>query len=288
MLFYEQHTSLPESYIREKISGFMAEDIPTIDITTKPIIDEHLIIKAELQAEQDLILAGIITLPYFFSPEAKLKINFSDGDFVRNFGIIAYLEAPAAMLLKIERTMLNLIQRLSGIATLTKKYTDIATPFNVKILDTRKTTPGLRLFEKYAVTCGGGYNHRLDLSSGVLIKDNHIKAAGSITNSVNKIKNMKYELPIEIEVENFDELKEALRAGANAFLLDNMKPEKVKEAVKIVRSFKDGHKLFVEASGGINLENIREYVQTGVNAISIGALTHSVKSANIHLEFFNA
>ncbi len=285
MILYEQHTVLPETYIKAKISEFLKEDIPTIDVTTSALYSSELKSKAYLQAEEDLVFAGKTILPYFYSADSSLKIHFNDGDFVADKAIIAEIEASAIEILTTERVMLNLIQRLCGIGTLTKKYADIAKPYSVKILDTRKTTPGLRLFEKFAVTAGGGFNHRLDLSSGVLIKDNHIKAAGSITNAVNKIKSQNYNLPIEVEVENFDEINEGLHAGADGFLLDNMKPDIVAEAVKIIRNFQQKKQIFIEASGGINLTNLLGYMTTGVDAVSTGALTHSVKSSNIHLEF---
>ena len=160
-----------------------------------------------------------------------------------------------------------------------------AKPNNVKILDTRKTTPGLRIFEKYAVTAGGGYNHRLDLSSGILIKDNHIKAAVGVAKAIEKIKRMNYKLPIEIEAENLKQIKEGLKAGVEGFLLDNMKPEKIINCVKFIRSQPGGRDIFIEASGGITLKTLKGYVITGVNAISVGALTHSAKATNIHIEF---
>jgi len=285
MMFYEQQTNLPENYIREKIREFLYEDIPTTDVTTMPIVSKNEIAFAHLQAEDDLIFAGKNILPYFFNYNSSVKINYNDGEFVSNGKIIAEISAPAYLLLTRERVMLNLIQRLCGIATMTKKYAEIAAPFNVKILDTRKTMPGLRLFEKYAVSAAGGFNHRMDLSSGILIKDNHIKAAGSITNAINRIKEMNYHLPIEIEVENFQEIDEALAAGTDGFLLDNMPPETVAEAVKKIRKYINGSKIFIEASGGINLSNLSLYVQTGIDAISTGAITHSVKNSNIHLEF---
>jgi nicotinate-nucleotide pyrophosphorylase (carboxylating) len=161
----------------------------------------------------------------------------------------------------------------------------MAAPYNVRILDTRKTIPGLRLFEKYAVTVGGGWNHRLDLSSGILIKDNHIQAAGGITNAVNKIRKKNYNLPIELEVENLKQIKEGLNAGVDGFLLDNMTPVNIRKCVSIIRSHPNGKTIFIEASGGITLKTLPDYVNTGIDAVSVGALTHSAKAANIHIEF---
>ena len=157
--------------------------------------------------------------------------------------------------------------------------------YNVKILDTRKTTPGLRLLEKYAVACGGCYNHRMNLSEGILIKDNHIVAAGSIKNAVTKIRKKNFNLAIELEVDNINQIKQGLRLGVKAFLLDNMDPVKIMEAISIIREFPYGNEIFIEASGGITIDNIQGYLETGVNAISIGALTHQIKSKDIRLEF---
>ena len=158
---------------------------------------------------------------------------------------------------------------------------------NVKILDTRKTSPGLRLFEKYAVAVGGAYNHRLDLSDGILIKDNHIVSAGSVKKAIQSVKKTYPNLPLEIEVDTLKQIKEALIIGVDGFLLDNMNTETVKEAVEIIRNSKNGYKIFIEASGGIVKNNIKKYLDTGINAISIGAITHSVKSKDIRLEFIS-
>lgn len=284
MIEYEQIRTLPEDYILRKIDEFLQEDNPDGDKTTEGIYVSSHKVRAIIQAEDDLVLAGANCLPYFFYSDF-VKQNFNDGDFVKNGAIIAVIETDAAEILTKERTILNLMQRLSGIATFTSKYSEIAKPHNVKILDTRKTTPGLRLFEKYAVTMGGGYNHRLDLSSGILIKDNHIQAAGSITNALKTIKSKNYGLPIELEVENEDQIKEALECGLDGFLLDNMNRERTISAVKLIRSYPNRNEIFIESSGGINLTNLLDYVDTGINAISIGALTHSVMGANIHMEF---
>ncbi len=284
MIEYEQIRTLPEDYILRKIDEFLQEDTPDGDKTTEGIYVSSHKVRAIIQAEDDLVLAGANCLPYFFYSDF-VKKNFNDGDFVQNGAIIAVIETDAAEILTKERTILNLMQRLSGIATFTSKYSEIATPHNVKILDTRKTTPGLRLFEKYAVTMGGGFNHRLDLSSGILIKDNHIQAAGSITNALKTIKSKNFGLPIELEVENDDQIKEALECCLDGFLLDNMNRERTISAVKLIRSYPNGNEIFIESSGGINLTNLSDYVDTGINAISIGALTHSVMGANIHMEF---
>lgn len=284
MIEYPQTTVLPEDYVRRKINEFLQEDIPEGDKTSEPVFDDKNRIRAVIQTEDEIVLSGINLLSYFFE-DCDIDIFYKDGDFVKKDVIIASVKGRTAELLKKERIFLNLVQRMSGIATMTRKFSMIAKPHNVKILDTRKTTPGLRLFEKYSVVVGGGFNHRMDLSSGILIKDNHIEAAGSISEAIKKIKSKNFNLPIEIEVENEDQIREALSSGIDGFLLDNMSREQTFAAVNLIRNAPGGHNIFIESSGGINLKNIRNYVDTGVNAISIGALTHSVQAADIHIEF---
>lgn len=285
MIEYPRYLSLPKDYIKSKIKEFLAEDAPRGDITSSAIFKDKNV-KAYIEAEEDLIFAGKDILECFFADKfANIEILVVDGEKIQKGGIIAKIKGSAFSILIRERVLLNLLQRLCGIATLTSKYVAIAEPYGVKILDTRKTTPGLRLFEKYAVACGGGYNHRLNLSSGILIKDNHIKTAGSVTKAINLLKTLDYGLPIELEVDTFEQIHEGLQAGADGFLLDNMPPSKVKKAVEIIRKSQNGDNIFIEASGGINLDNLKDYVDTGINAVSVGALTHSIKSANIHIEF---
>jgi nicotinate-nucleotide pyrophosphorylase (carboxylating) len=285
LIQYPQHLVLPGKYVKNKIKEFLDEDIPNGDITTFGTVKKNVKTTAVLQAQQNLIFAGEQILNHIFPKSFNIALFYKDGSFVKSNEIIAKIIGSAAYILSVERVMLNLIQRLCGIATLTQKYSDIAKPFNVKILDTRKTTPGLRLFEKYAVAVGGGFNHRLDLSSGILIKDNHIKAAGSIPNAVRQIKQNKYPFPIEVECENEFQILEALECKVDGALLDNMPPDVLKKAVKLIRNHPQGKKIFIEASGGITLDNLKKYVVTGVDAISIGALTHSAKGAELHLEF---
>lgn len=288
MIEYPQIRKLPKAYIIGKIKEFLLEDLPQGDITTESIFKNNFQLKknitAILQSEEELIFAGEQLLPYFFDNKCEINLLATDGKNIKKGEVIAEINGDAELILSRERIMLNLLQRLCGIATLTKKFVDIAKPYSVKILDTRKTTPGLRLFEKYAVTVGGGYNHRLDLSSGILIKDNHIKAAGGIKNAIESAKLNKRNLKVQIEVEELEEIKEALSVGVDAFLLDNMNAEKTTEMVKFIR-LNQSKEIFIESSGNINLENLKNYLPTGVNSISSGALTHSAKSSNIHLEF---
>ncbi len=285
MIEYPQIKTIPAEYLHRKIEEFLSEDAPEGDVTTLGTVDPEEYTDAFIQAEEDIIFCGMPVIRAIFSDEIELDTKVQDGNSIKKGDIIAEMQGPAAEILTKERVLLNLIQRMSGISTMAAKYAAITNPYNVKTLDTRKTTPGLRLFEKYAVVMGGGYNHRFDLSSGILIKDNHIQAAGGLMEAVEKIKNTGHDLPVELEVESIDQLKAGIEAGADGFLLDNMPPDMVDFAVRLVRRYAGGDKLFLEASGGITLDTIEAYAKTGVNAISTGALTHSVKSADIHLEF---
>lgn len=292
MIEYPIYKKLPKEYIQNKLKEFFEEDIPNLDITTTLTIIKDEKSKAVLEAEDDLVFAGVeIIKEIFIDDEFYLEIHINDGDKIKFGDKIATIIGSSQKILEKERVLLNLIQRLSGIATLTNQYVEIAKSYNVKILDTRKTIPGLRLFDKYAVAIGGGHNHRLDLSSGILIKDNHIKASGGIKNAIDKIRNSELwqsnPLKIELEVDTLEQINEGLEAKADGYLLDNMNRETTLEAVKMIRNYENGQNIFIESSGGINLTNLHNYVDTGINAISIGALTHSVKGANIHLEFFD-
>lgn len=284
MIKYAQISDLPEEYIKSKIADFFAEDIPEVDYTTIGTVPEDKITTAYIESQEELIFAGEVVIPHFFDEKYEVKIHFKDGEVVPKNSRIAEIKGNARNLLVIERTLLNLLQRLCGIASMTKTYTK-KVGGRIKVLDTRKTIPGLRLFDKYAVHCGGGNNHRLDLSSGVLIKDNHIFAAGGIKNALEQVKNINKIIPIELEVENFEQIKTAMDIGLDGFLLDNMLPEKCKKAVELIRSYPNGKDMFIEASGGITIDTIEDYSYTGVDATSIGALTHSVKSAEMHIEF---
>ena len=287
MIEYPQHKKLSDEYIIGKINYFLAEDIPNGDITTESTTSDNSEITAEIHAVEKLIFAGSEIIPHCFGEKCQVKINHKNGAMLSNGDVIGVVTGSAREILSRERVMLNLIQRLCGIATLSHEYAEIANPFNVKILDTRKTTPGLRLFEKYAVAVGGAFNHRLNLSHGILIKDNHIIAAGSVTNAIESARKKGIHLPLELEVDNFDQIHEALKTRVDGFLLDNMKPETIRSAVSIIRASQNGEDVFIEASGGITLENIHPYLDTGINAISIGALTHQVISKNIRLDFIS-
>ena len=285
MIEYKQHSNLPNEYIKRKIYDFLNEDMPNGDITTNNIGLNSNLIKAEIYALEKLVFAGAKILPHFFDLECTIRTLKNDGDIVYPNEKLGEIKGPANIILSRERVMLNLIQRLCGIASETQKYVQIVKDHNIKILDTRKTIPGLRLFEKYAIVVGGGYNHRLNLSEGILIKDNHILASGSITNAIKEILKNNLGLPIEIEVDTLDQLKKTLNFSIDGILLDNMSPEITKKAVKMIRLSENGPNIFIEASGGITKDNLRSYLHTGINAISVGALTHAAISKDIKLEF---
>ena len=265
------------------IDNALAEDLGPGDLTTEALIDPLIKGKARLVAKEEIVLAGIEIFGKVLSrldPEIAVECNFQDGDVVANGQDVGVVKGSLCGILSGERTALNFLQHLSGIATLTRGYVDKTDPSKVRVIDTRKTTPGLRILEKYAVRVGGGYNHRFGLFDGVLIKDNHIAAVGSISKAVAKIRaTVPHTVRIEVEVDDIKGLGQALEAGADAILLDNMSVKEIEEAVAIARG-----SVLLEASGGITLESIEDISQTGVNLISVGAITHSARSVDISLE----
>ena len=285
MISYKQHTQLSEEFLIQKLEEFLLEDIPNGDKTSIGTVFKDAKIGAEIQAVENMTFSGGPIIEAIFKNIAEVDLNISEGEFVKSSEIIGCITGNAIDILSRERVMLNLIQRMSGIATNVKSFTELANPFNVWILDTRKTTPGLRQFEKYAVTCGGGRNHRYCLSDGVLIKDNHLEAAGGVIPAIQMIKNQNFGLPIELEVDFLEQIQEALTIGVDGFLLDNMSPTETIDAVDLIRNSENGNDIFIEASGGMDYEKFQNYLNTGINAISIGGLTHSVKSSDIRLEF---
>lgn len=273
---------LDKFYINDIVMNALKEDMPLGDITTDNIISESNSSKAEFLAKQDAVIAGLEVAQHVFEildSRVKFTALIKDGDNVRKGDIIARVSGPTRALLKGERTALNFLQRLSAIATITNRYTTKIKDLPVKIADTRKTTPGLRLLEKYAVSAGGGSNHRFSLSDGVLIKDNHIAAAGGITNAVNSVRaSIPHTVKIEVEVESLEEVQEALDCKADIIMLDNMSNEKMTEAVGIINK-----RALVEASGNMTEETIYDVARTGVDIISIGKLTHSANSVDISM-----
>lgn len=275
--------SIPHHLLKKIIEEALIEDIGTGDITTDSIVPEDMRSKAIILAKDDGIIAGLpIAKEVFKYLDADVKFNekCKDGDSIRRGDIILEIYGKTRAILSGERTALNFLQRLSGIATYTRRCVDIVSPYNVKILDTRKTTPLLRILEKYAVKIGGGENHRFALYDMVLIKDNHIKFAGSITEAIKRVKkNLSHMYKIEVEVTNIEELKEALENNVDIVLLDNMDLKTIEECVKIAKG-----KALIEVSGGISIENLEPIAKLGVDFISMGKLTHSVKCLDLSLE----
>lgn len=260
------------------------EDMPMGDITADCTVPENEVSRACLIAKQEGVIAGLEMCMEAFKmldPQTKLEPLVHDGDFVEKGTRLLLVEGNSRALLKAERTALNLLQRLSGIASITRLYVEKIIGYPTKVVDTRKTTPGLRILEKYAVRVGGGNNHRFSLSDGVLIKDNHIKAAGGIRQAVEAAReSIPHTVKIEVETETLDQVREALDCGADIIMLDNMPPERMKQAVSLV-----GGKAVTEASGNISLETIQAAAETGVDIISVGAITHSVKAMDISMRF---
>jgi nicotinate-nucleotide pyrophosphorylase (carboxylating) len=276
------------------LEAALQEDRATSDATTYACIDASQRAAATILAKQECVLAGIgciaRVLDVFATldgtvtshPEVTVHSEIFDSVRLRKAQSVAVIVHNARVILSCERVILNILQRMSGIATLTRRYVDAVAGTGATILDTRKTAPGLRVLDKWAVRCGGGTNHRLDLSDGVLIKNNHIALAGGVVLALERaVRNRRGEQVIEIEVRSLDELKLALEHGAEAVLLDNMTPEQIRRAVEHVRTL--DRKVPLEASGGITLENIREYAEAGVNFISVGALTHSVSAVDLSM-----
>lgn len=275
------------SLIRPIIQSALREDIGRGDITSQAIAPSSLTGKACIIAEEEGILAGIEVAKEVFRLTSGEKVEFisqlKDKDSLKGGLPVLILQTSALVILKGERVALNFLGRLSGIATLTKEYVDLASPFGVKILDTRKTTPNLRVLEKYAVKIGGGLNHRFGLDSGILIKDNHIRICGSLKKAVERIRQA---IPpfwkIEVEADGLSEVKEAVELGVEAIMLDNMGLKEIKKAVDLIRQ--QAKEIIIEASGGINLENVAEVAKSGVDLISVGSLTKAAKNLNMHLE----
>ena len=274
----------------------LVEDQAVSDATTDVTIDPNLRASASIIARQEMVVAGLGAVPRFLEiygrldshPAAQARFEvvshpeIFDGVRVHQGQVLAVVRHNARVLLSCERVILNLMQHLSGIATLTREYVDAIRGTKAHVLDTRKTVPGLRVLEKYAVLCGGGTNHRLDLASGILIKNNHISLGGGLRTALaNALQRRKSGQRVQVEVRNQRELEEALEGGAEAILLDNMTPAQVKASVDAIR--KEGRWIPVEASGGIVLANIRQYAEAGVDFISVGALTHSAKAADISM-----
>ena len=281
------------------LENALLEDRATRDATSYACIDVNQRASATILAKEDCTLSGLGCVHRILDvfamldgtvtshPEVTSHGEIFDGVRLRKGQSVAVIFHNARVILSCERVILNLMQRMSGIATLTRKYVDAVEGTKTVVLDTRKTAPGLRMLDKYAVTCGGGHNHRLDLSDGILIKNNHIALAGGVIPALERaLHNRRGSEMVEIEVRSLDELNQVMEVGAEAVLLDNMTPDQVRQCVERVRSL--GRPVPLEASGGITLDNIRAYAETGVDFISVGALTHSVRAVDLSMRIMPA
>jgi nicotinate-nucleotide pyrophosphorylase (carboxylating) len=273
---------LPSAFIDSQVKLALLEDVGQQDLTAN-LIPAESIAEAQLITRQDAVLCGRDWFNAVFSRlDDRIQIEWlaADGDALAADAIICRIKGPARAVLTGERTAMNFLQTLSATATSARQYADAVAGLPVKVLDTRKTLPGWRVAQKYAVRCGGCFNHRFGLYDGILIKENHINAAGSIAAAVSQAQSLNAGVPIEVEVENLDELNQALNAGADIVLLDNFELETLKQAVAI-----NDKKALLEASGGISLANIREIAETGVDRISVGALTKDIQATDLSLRF---
>jgi nicotinate-nucleotide pyrophosphorylase (carboxylating) len=263
------------------VSAALAEDVGDGDVTTEATVDADAVAAATVLLKEPGVVCGLAAAEMVFrllDEEVSFEPLVADGDVLDRAAAVAAVNGPARAILTGERVALNFLGRLSGVATLTRAYVDAVAGTGVAILDTRKTTPGLRLLEKHAVAWGGGRNHRVGLFDAVLIKDNHIRAAGSIAEAVARVR-AAGDLPVEVECDTLEQVAEAVGARVDAILLDNMSPAELRDAVALVSG-----RARLEASGGITLDNVRAVAETGVDEISIGALTHSARSLDVSLE----
>lgn len=272
------------SEIFAAIGEFLAEDIGRGDITTQSTVPKDVRGQGSFLAKEDLVICGlaIAEMVFFHLDEEnpEIETHHKDGDEVESGTIFGNLKGYADVLLTGERVALNLLQRMSGVATETRKYVKAVEGTSAQIVDTRKTTPGLRMLEKYAVTVGGAKNHRFGLDDGVLIKDNHIALAGGITEAITAAKKQVGHLhKIEVEISNWAQLREAIMAGADIVMLDNQTPEETEKLVEMARNLNPS--VLLEASGGMNLDTVRSFAEAGVDLISVGRLTHSAKAVDI-------
>jgi len=276
------------SALRQLLRRFLEEDLGIGDVTTLAIVPEEQKATGRFVVKSPLVLAGIeiaVEALRLLDERLEAELRHRDGDCLQAGEEAACARGEARALLSGERVALNLLQRLSGIATLTKRFVEAVQGTGVKILDTRKTTPGLRALEKYAVAVGGGVNHRMGLSDAILIKDNHARIAGGVGPAIRAAQRARIQTrQFEVEVASLAELEETLKYDIDAVLLDNMKPEAVRQAVGLVRSLPGGAKIRIEASGGITLHNVRKFAEAGVDWVSIGALTHSAPAVDISFE----
>ena len=260
----------------------LEEDAGLGDVTSRAIFAHNHRTSAYIEAKQDLVICGLeVAAGVFTRVDSALKVELTahDGDFVKKGGIVLRVSGPTASVLTAERTALNFIQRLSGIATLSRKFAEVAKPLGVRVVDTRQTTPGYRRLVKYAARTGGRHNHRYSLGEHVLIKDNHIAAAGSLTAAVQRVRDAApHTAKIEVETKTLAEVREAVRVGAEVIMLDNMTPDQIRASVAAIAGA-----AIIEVSGGVRFETLRDFAVLGIDVISIGALTHSAPSVDLSL-----
>ena len=284
MIRHYQHSTLDPQLVSRKLEEFFKEDNIDFDITTISTQTNIKKTACHFIAKEDMVFAGKEIIIQAFIKSCSIDSIVSDGLKVKNGSVIASLIGPIDTILQKERVVLNLIQRLSGIASTTKTLAEKLQPHNIQLLDTRKTTPGLRVFEKFAVCTGGGINHRFSLKEAVMIKDNHLIGNPDIKDAVSKAVSANPDKDIQIEVDTVKQLYAALDTMATSVLLDNFNPEDLPEAVEIIRSSNRGSQIYIELSGGINKHNIEQYCVEGVDGISMGALTHNIQSKDISLD----
>jgi len=274
---------LTQAEIDRVVAAALAEDVGTGDATTAALVPEDARCRAQLLLEEPGVVCGVPVAAAVFralDPSVRVEAALAEGSALADApAVVAEVEGPARAVLTGERVALNLVARLSGIASLTRRFVEAAGDTGTKILDTRKTTPGLRALEKYAVRCGGGVNHRWGLDDAILVKENHLRLAGGIAPAVAALRERANGLRVEVEAETLEQVREALEAGVPRILLDNMSPEQVAEAVALVAGRAE-----LEASGGVSLDTVRAYAETGVDFVSVGALTHAARSLHVSLE----
>jgi len=282
------HAGFDDAFVAREVRRFLEEDVGSGDVTSDRVVSKAARARGSMVAREACVVAGLPIARAVFcavDPSIEVALQAADGDAVSSGAVLIRLDGPAAPILTGERVALNLVQRLSGIATITRRYVDAVRGTGASVSDTRKTTPGLRVFEKYAVHAGGGRNHRMGLFDAILIKDNHRAIAGGPAAAVAAARRAGGAgMPVQIEVDTLDELANVLDLGVEAVLLDNMTPAMVAEAVRVARAHPRGRACWIEASGGITLATIRAYAEAGVDTISVGALTHSAPAVDIALD----
>ena len=284
MTRHKQHTILDPKLVAQKLEEFFTEDNIGQDITTRSTQGGAQSVTASFVAKEDMVFAGKEIINQAFVKECSIEDIIEDGAKINKGDLIATLTGPVNIMLQKERVVLNLIQRLSGIASTTFELSQKLKPYKIQLLDTRKTTPGLRAFEKFAVCVGGGTNHRFSLKDAVMIKDNHLIGNPDIQDAASKACSANPGKDIQIEVDTIDQLHVALKTKATSILLDNFKPQKLPEAIQIIRTINKENQIYIELSGGINKENLENYCVKGIDGISMGALTHNIKSKDISLD----